>query len=327
MRAAFGRRNLVAALAVLSVPATANAQRTASRGTAVRMVVPFAPGGTMDTTARIIAAPLGERLNQTWIVENRSGANGAVGADVVARATPDGSVLMCSGDLHLVAPLVMRNLTYDVVSDFTPIGRIARENYVLIGNPKAVPFATVPALLKALRERPGEYSFANPGLGSIGHLASAAIGQQAGAEVTMVTYRGTGPALTDLISGSVGLMVSSAAAALPLVRGGRLRAYAVMGPSRIPTLPDVPSADEVELGEMYFEGWRGLWGPKGLLAPMAGEINAALRDTVRDPAVVARFQSGGLEPVSETANEFARFVEEECRRNAALVVAAGIKPE
>lgn len=326
MRAAF-RRDVLAALTALSVPTTASAQRGGSRGSTVRMVVPFAPGGTMDTTARTVAGPLGERLSQTWIVENRSGANGAVGADVVARAAPDGSVLMCSGDLHLVAPLVMRNLTYDVVGDFTPIGRIARENYVLIGNPEAVPFATVPALLKALRERPGGYGFANPGLGSIGHLASAAVGQRAGAEVTMVTYRGTGPALTDLISGSVGLMVSSAAAALPLVREGRLRAYAVMGPSRIPTLPDVPSADEVELGEMYFEGWRGLWGPKGLPVPMVESISAALRDAVRDPAVVARFKGGGLEPVTETANEFARFVEEECRRNAALVTAAGIKPE
>ncbi|MFT8246107.1 Bug family tripartite tricarboxylate transporter substrate binding protein [Roseomonas sp. BN140053] len=311
---------LGAATGLRATGATAQARNVA------RVVVPYAPGGTTDVTGRLIANPAAEGLGQTWVIENRSGANGAIGAGEVARAAPDGSTLLYSNEVHILLKYVQRGVPFDSLADFTPVLRTVRIPYVLVGGP-AMPQTEVRAVIDALKREPGRYSFAGSTLGSVGQIGAAALGQKLGAEFTIVAYRGTAPAVNDVISGAVAVMIAPLGAVQPLIAGGQLKAYAVTARARVAILPDVPTMTEIGFPEMVFDGWTAIWGPKGLPAGRMAEIHRAVSATLRDPAVVQRLTDLGCEPIAESSADFARFQVAEQARNAAIIEAAGIRPE
>jgi tripartite-type tricarboxylate transporter receptor subunit TctC len=317
------RRQLGAAGLFLSaLPGPARAQRRA-----VRLVVPAAAGGAIDVIGRIYATRLGEVLDQTWVVENRSGANNTLGAAEVARSAADGQTFLVNADIHLMARRVMRNVPYDPVADFTPIARLATAPMVLVGHPRLAPEGGVQALAEAMKAHPDRMTFANSALGSMGHLATESFKRQVGVDSLIVSYRGTAPALTDVISGNTALMVAPLGSALPHVEGGRLRAYAIMGPRRAARAPQIPSIAEQGMPGLDFTLWYALWAPRGLPEAEADRLNAVVQGISREPEIRARIADQGAEPVAEDRARFARFLAEEAERNARIAQLAGIQPE
>jgi tripartite-type tricarboxylate transporter receptor subunit TctC len=315
------RAALALGAAALAAPALAIAQPRSTR-----LVVPYPPGGTTDITGRIIAPRAAELLGQSWVIENRSGANGAVGADAVARSAADGTTLLYSNEVLTVLPFVQRNVPFDLRADFTPVARTVSIPYVLVGG-AALPQRDVAALLEAIRRTPDRFSFAGSSLGSVGQLATAALWQKLGVETTFVAYRGTGPAMNDLVSGAVGLFIAPMGPAIPLVRDGRLRAFAVTSARREAVLPEVPTLVEAGFPDMVYEGWCGLWGPRGLPAEAVARINAAVNGAAAEPALSRRLADLGLTTLAETPQHFAELIAAEIPRNQALVAAARIQPE
>lgn len=313
------RGALALGLGTLAAPALAQPRN-------VRFVVPYPPGGTTDLTGRLIAPKAADILGQTWVIENRSGANGAVGAEAVARSAPDGNTLLYSNEVLTVLPFVQRNVPFDLQADFTPVARTVSIPYVMIGNPN-LPARDLAQLLEAIRRTPQQFSFAGSSLGSVGQLATAALWQKLGVETTFVSYRGTGPAMNDLVAGSVSLFIAPMGPAIPLVRDGRARAYAVTSAQREAVLPDVPTLAEAGFPDLVYEGWCGMWAPKGAPADIVARINAAVNRSANDPAVKQRMAGLGLTALNETPQSFAERIAAEIPRNRALVAAARIQPE
>jgi tripartite-type tricarboxylate transporter receptor subunit TctC len=292
----------------------------------VRLIVPSAPGGAIDVIGRLYAQRLSEILGQTWVVENKSGASNTLGSAEVARAAPDGSTFLTNADIQIMARHVMRSVSYDPIADFTPISRFATSPMVLIGNPSGTP-DTLAKLIDALKAQPDRFSFANSGLGSMGHLATESFKRRIDAKALIVNYRGTVPAINDVLGGQVGLMVAPLGSALPHVNAGTLRAFVIMSPQRTALLPNLPTIDEAGLPNLDFRLWYGLWGPKGLAAETVRLVNAAVQAASNEPALAERLVSLGAEPVTEDAASFARFIDEEVKRAARIAEAAGIRPE
>lgn len=309
------------------LPALARAQPGRGPGGPVRIVVPYAPGGTNDVTARLLSARLGEGLGATCVIENRSGASGAIGAQEVARSAPDGATLLYSNEVHPILKLVQRGVPFDAVVDFTPVARTVSIPYVLVGGARTDQPTDPRALIEALRRTPARFTFACSSLGSVGHIGAAALGQKLGVEVTTAVYRGTGPAVNDVISGAVPLMFAPVGAVLPMIQGGQLRAFAVTAPARIAGLPDTPTMAEAGQSDMLFEGWCAIWGPRGLPAERVAAVHTAAAGALRDADVVARLAAIGCTPIAESTADFVRLQVAEQTRNAAIITAAGINPE
>jgi tripartite-type tricarboxylate transporter receptor subunit TctC len=311
-----------AALAALAAPATARAQQPTTR-----LIVPFAPGGAIDAIGRFYAAALAPALHEAWVVENRTGGNGVIGARAVAAAAPDGRMLMFNADAHIVAQAVMRAPGYDPVADFTPVARVAEGPLVLVGNAALAP-RDLPGLIAAIRARQEAFSFANSSLGALGHLATEWFKTEIGArDVTVVSYRGTNPALTDVLTGQPGLMMAPMLAALPHVRSGRLRAYALAATTRSAVAPEIPTGAEQGLPGLDFVVWYGMWGPRGLPAPVVQRLNAAAQAAGREEAMVRRLAELGCVPLLEGPDAFAAVIARDQARNFAIIRAAGIEPE
>ena len=308
-------------LAAIALPRAAAAQRRT-----VRLVVPAAPGGAIDVIGRLYAQRLAELLNQVWVVENRSGANNTLGAAEVARAAPDGLTFLVNADIHLMAPHVMRAVPYDPIADFTPIGRLATAPLVLVGNPQATP-ADLPALIAAMRAEPQRFTFANSALGAMGHLATESFKARIAVDSLVVSYRGTAPALTDVLSGQATLMVAPLLSALPHLQAGRLRGFALTGTHRSALVPALPTMAEAGLPDMVFTLWYAVWAPKGLPEDTLRSVNAAIQAVAREPAMAARLAEQGADPVAEDSAGFARFLQAEAARNAEIARRAGIRPE
>jgi len=304
---------------VLATPALAQ-QRS------VRFVVPYPPGGTTDLTGRLIAPRAADVLGQNWVIENRSGANGAVGAEAVARSAPDGATLLYSNEVLTVLPFVQRNVPFDLRADFTPIARTVSIPYVLIGTAALAP-QNLAQLLDAIRRTPQEFSFAGSSLGSVGQLATAALWQKLGVEGTFVSYRGTGPAMNDLISGAVKLFIAPVGPSIPLIRDNRARAYAVTSARREAVLPDVPTLAEAGFPDLVYEGWCGIWGPRGMAGDLVGRLNEAVNRAANEGAIRDRMAGLGLTALNETPQQFGQLIATEIPRNEALVRAARIQPE
>jgi tripartite-type tricarboxylate transporter receptor subunit TctC len=307
--------------------ATFAASPLAAQSRNVRLVVPAAAGGAIDVIGRLYAQRLAESLGQTWVVENKAGASNTLGANEVARAAPDGGTFLTNADIHIMAKHVMRSVSYDPVADFTPISRFATSPMLLVGHPGTTP-ATVQELIAAMKAQPDKFNFANSGLGSMGHLATESLKRRIGAANSLlVTYRGTAPAINDLISGQVSLMVAPLGSALAHVEAGKLRGFAVMGAQRSKRLPNVPSIAEAGLTGVEFMLWYALWAPKGIAAETVTKVNAAVQAASKEPALVERLAALGAEPVTEDTASFARFIDAEVQNAARIVREAEIKPE
>ncbi|WP_232480919.1 tripartite tricarboxylate transporter substrate binding protein [Roseomonas sp. KE2513] len=317
-------RRLALALGLI-LPLSAQAAEPWPQRT-IRVVVPYPPGGPADIMGRLAAQKLGERLGVTTVVENRSGASGSVGAEAVRAAAPDGYTLLAAPSVHVMGRQVLRNVPYDPVGDFTPIARLGEGPLLVLANP-SVPGRTIAEMLPALWAKPSNFSFGLSAFGAANHLAVLDFNRRAGLDLLVVPYRGSGPALTDLIAGQVQLMIDPMSAALPHVRDGRLKALAVTSAHRSPIAPEIPTAAESGMPGLEFASWYGVWGPRGLPAEIVQRVNEALNAGMRDPTVVERLAALGNEPVTETPAEFAAFIEADVKRNTEILHAAGFQPE
>ena len=320
----FSRRKIVTGLGGLALLPLSHAA-SAQQGRTVRLVVPAAAGGAIDAIGRLYAERLKDILGQSWVVENRAGANNTIGAAEVARAAPDGATLLTNADIHLMAKHVMKQVPYDPVADFTPISRFATSPMVFVGHPGKTP-ADLEALAAEMKAAPDKHTFSNSGLGAMGHLASESFNTAIGIKTVIVSYRGTAPALTDVIGGQTTLMVAPLGSALQQIQAGSLRAFAVMSERRSPQLPDVPSIAEAGFPGLNFLLWYALWGPKGMAPDLVGQLNAAVQTASKHPDLVQNLTALGAEPVTESAAEFAAFFTAEAARGAELARVAGIQP-
>lgn len=298
----------------------------AAQSRTVRLIVPAAPGGAIDVIGRLYAQRLSEILSQTWIVENKAGANNTLGAAFVARAPADGLTFLTNADIQIMARHVMKAVTYDPVGDFAPISRFGTSPMVLVGNAGKTP-ATASELIAAMKAKPTQFAFANSALGSMGHLATESFKRRIGVDALVVTYRGTAPAINDVLGGQTALMVAPLGSALPYIKAGQLRAFAIMGTKRSPNIPDVPTIGEAGLEGLDFTLWYGIWGPKGLPADTIKQVNAAVQTASKDPALVERLSALGVDPVTEDPAVFSQFIGEQVARANSVVEAAGIRPE
>jgi tripartite-type tricarboxylate transporter receptor subunit TctC len=319
------RRHLLggAAGSLLAGPALAQAGFPAR---SIRMIVPYPPGGATDAMSRLAAQKIQEKLGQTVVVENRSGANGQVGSQAVLQAGADGYTILGSASIHVMARSVMRNVPYDPVADFVPLARTARGPLVMVMSPQR-PQRTIPEVVAAAKAEPARWTFATSSLGSAGHLGTIEFNRVTGSSIEIVGYRGTAPALTDVAAGNAQLMFDPVLATLPMVRGGQLRGLGIATAARTPLAPDLPTLAEAGLPGFEFYSWYGIWAPRGVPAEIVARYNAALVEGLREPAVVQRLTGLGFEPVAESVTEVERFIAEDVRRNTELLRLANFQPE
>lgn len=319
------RRALLLAGAGLALPRPLLAQQPWPSRT-IRLVVPFTPGGSTDGMARIAAQKLQERLGQTVVVENRAGGNGAVGGIAVAQAAPDGYTLCSSASIQVMARWVMRDPGYDPLRDLTPVARLGQGPLLLVMNKDRAP-NSIGELVAAAKADPRAWTFGTSSLGAAGHLATVEFNRLTGLDIPIASYRGTAPALQDVYAGNIQLLLDPMLAMVPPVRAGRVKALAITAPARSPSVPEVPTAAEAGLPGLEFFSWWAIWGPRGLPPEIVRRINATLAEAMREPEVVRRLTDMGIEPVAETPEAFAAFIERDVARNAELLRLAKFEPQ
>jgi tripartite-type tricarboxylate transporter receptor subunit TctC len=321
-RAALGLPLL--ALAAPALSRTAMAQPAAWPSRPVRLVVPYAPGGTTDVMARLIAERLGPKLGQPIVVENRPGAGATIGAALVAQAEPDGyTLLMSNSGSHGVSPTLYPSLSYDPMRDFTHIALVVASPSVLVVT-KNHPARNLEEFIAHVR-RAGEIDFAVSGIGSSSHLTGVRLGMALGIRVTPIPYRGAGPAMTDTIAGVVPAMMDSLPSAAPHIANGSVRAIAVSSATRSARFPDLPTLKEGG-ADVVNSAWFGISAPARLPAPIVARVATAIRESLADAATIARFEElTGAPPPESTPESYTAFVQSEITGFEPIVRAAGIE--
>ncbi len=314
-----------ALLAVGAFVTGAAAQDYPSR--TITLVIPYPPGGGNDVMGRSVAEKMSKTLGQSIVVENRAGAGGSIATRQVARAAPDGYTLVLGGTGTLaVNPTLYENVGYDPRKDFAPVGLIGTGQLILVLNPN-VPAKTIPELIALAKQEPGKLSYASSGVGSGIHLAAVLFEQMAGIALTHVPYRGTAPALTDLIGGHVQIFFSSLPPAVAIAKEGKVRPLAVTGPSRSAVFPDLPTVSEAALPGYEAVLHYGIVAPAGTPKPIIDKLSAALREAVNSPDTKMRMAADGTEPLPSTPEEYAADIDKEEKKWSAIVKASGAKAQ
>ena len=322
------RLALTSALAIaLAVPfaAAATAQNYPSR--TVTVVVPFPAGGSVDGVARILVQKLNETMGQHFIVENRAGgASGIVGANAVAKAAPDGYTLLVSASVHVINPFLYKSVPYDVVHDFTPVTLLAEGPLIVSATP-SVPANNLKDFFALVRKEPQKYTFGATTIGSASHLAIELLKHDAGLDTLVVTYKGTAPALTDLMSGQIQLLADPMLSSLPLAQGGKIKALGLTSLKRAAAAPDIPTVEESGVKGFAFASWYGLWGPKNLPADISNALQADIAKVLALPDVKQRLNALGFEPIGSDGKAFATYIREEMAKYEKIISDAKIKVE
>jgi tripartite-type tricarboxylate transporter receptor subunit TctC len=310
------------ALCVLALAAsTAAAQPYPSRP--VRLVVPLSPGGFADTPTRILAPRLSEQFGRQFYVENRPGAGGTIGWDVVAKSPPDGYTLAITGSTLLIGAHLYKNVQYDALKDFTHITMMASGPYVLVVNPQKVPVKSVRELIAAAKAQPGAIDFASSGNGSSQHLVGALFNTMAGVKLNHVPYKGSGPAMQDLLGGQVGVSFAGVPNVLGQVRGGKLKALAVTTPKRWVELPDVPTMAEAGVPGYEATLWLSISGPAGMPEPIVQQLYSAISKALQDPELQQHFRTAGVEAMAMPPDELNRYMASEYEKWGRVVKETG----
>ncbi len=276
----------------------------------IRMVVPLSPGGFADVPGRILAARLSSSLGYNVFVENRPGAGGTIGADFVAKSAPDGYTLLFTGTPHVISAWIYKKLPYDPLKDFEPVALVASGPYVLVVNPQ-LPVHSIRELVAAAKAQPGKIDYASSGNGSAQHLVSALFASMAGIELNHVPYKGSGPAMQDLLGGQVKVSFAGIPNVLPHVKAGRLRALAVSTPQRSPDLPDVPTAAEAGVPGYQATLWLNLAAPAGTPGEIVQRLYAETAKALQDAELQQSFRAAGVEASPMSPQELAGFMRAE----------------
>lgn len=294
----------------------------------VHIVVPYAAGGAMDITTRSLAAVMTESLGQSVIVENRTGANGLIGTDYAAKAAPDGYTVLMFADANAIAPAIYKKLNHDPIKDFVPITNTILGTHIIVGHP-SVPANNLKELIELAKKSGSKLSFGSPGTGTPQHLAGELFKQQAGKlDIQHVPYRGGGQLIVDLVGGQVPLGLIGLPPALPHIKAGKLKVFAVTARKRSPSLPDVPTVEEAGLPGYETIQWFGPVAPAGTPKPVIDRLFAEFVKALKNPTVAERLASAGLEVApSASPQAFGDFIRSEAARWPAIVKAAGVEPQ
>lgn len=303
--------SLLATLCILFAVPTAAADRYPERP--IRLIVPFAPGGGSDIAARILAEPMSTALGETIVVDNRPGAGSIIGCNIAAKAIPDGYTLLLASISVTVNAAVYKRIPYDVERDLTAITRVSDQPSILVVHP-SLPAKTFSDFITLARSQPGKFTFGTPGYGTGAHLASEELWQKVGVDLVQVPFKGTGPALTALLSREITIYMSTFASALPFVKQGRLRAYAVTTQTRANPLPDVPTLAEEGVQGYDYSAWYGLFAPAGTPQTIVNMIHKAAVDSLRSQKLLQTFANEGMNATPTTSEQFARYISSEKRK-------------
>jgi tripartite-type tricarboxylate transporter receptor subunit TctC len=292
----------------------------------ITMVIPFPPGGPTDVTGRVLAEKLGAELKQSVVVDNRGGASGNIGAQYVAKAAPDGyTIFFTTGGTHGINPFLYAKPGYDPVKDFEPVVWVTNSPNILVVNP-SFPAKTLPELIQMAKASPGKLSSAAPGQGSTPHMFGELLKRTAGIEIQHIAYRGSGPALTDVMAGHVPIMFDGIPSSLPLVKSGKLRALAVTGLTRSSAAPDIPTVAETIPG-FDASGWFAVYAPAGTPAAVVTRLNQAINRVLEMPEVKKRYAELGAEVVGGSPDKLREQVQKELAKWSELIKATGMKAE
>ena len=322
---------VAAPLAVTLAVAGGIAQLSASTNAAsnwpqqpIKIVVGLAAGGLTDTITRIIAQPVGDKLGQPMIVENRPGASGIIATEAVARSPADGYTLVMGNAPQMVILPAMQTVRYDPVKDFAPISIVGSNPFVLCVNPK-LPVHTLAEFIAYVRERPGQLAFGSGGVGNGTHLSMAYFLKLAGLDMIHVPYKGGAPAMADLVAGHVVANFSSSSDALPQVKAGTVRAIAVSSGKRVPKIPDVPTFGELGYPQLKIVTWNGLMAPAQTPKEIINRVAEEVARAVKEPRVIEHMGNQGIDPVGSTPNDFAAAIKDDVALWTEAVNAAGVK--
>ncbi|MBB5689102.1 tripartite tricarboxylate transporter substrate binding protein [Roseomonas alkaliterrae] len=322
------RRLLAAATTTLLAPAAARAQAPAGwrPSRPIRAIVPFAAGGPTDLLTRMLAEPVGAALGQPLVVENRTGAGGAIGAELVAKAPPDGHTILVHDSAHAVAPALVARLPFDPVTDFSGIGVLVFAPLVLSVNPR-VPARSLDELLALLRANPGRFNMATSGVGGPVHIAAEILRTAANVQMEMVHYRGGAPAATAIVGGEAQMTILSIAASLEFIRAGTMRPIVLTVRERHPLLPDVPTSAEAGLPNFFYENWRAALAPAATPPAALAALSAAFQAGLRQIEPRLREVAEQPRPGFDTSAAVMAFIRREMENYTAVLRAAGVRPE
>lgn len=315
---------LRAAIGVLTLAAAGIVGAQSYPTKAVKVIIPFPPGGTLDTLGRTLAAKLSEQLGQAFVVENRPGGNGIIGADAVAKAPNDGYTLLFNASTFTTAPMTMKSVPYGVTKDFAPIALVAKAPLSVAVN-KNLPITDIKSLMAYAKANPGKMTFAVGSIGSAGHLSTELLKRSGGLEYVTVPYKGTAPAFQDLIGGQIDGFIDPILGSLQYHKNGMLRVVAVTSAARAPSLPDVPTVGESIPGYEFYS-WYGLWGPAklpgDLVQKLNVEVNKALAGEMRD-----KFSPQGLLLTPGSVDDFVKFQRDDMARSQKIITEGNIRVE
>jgi len=309
----------------LAFPSAPSAQQYPARP--VRVIVPFAPGSPIEVPARIVGQKLAEAMGQAFVIDNRAGASGLIGTELVAKAPRDGYTMLAMNCAHTANPSLFKKLPYDSLADFTPITQInSTWGNILLVHP-TVPVKSVKEFIALAKSAPGKLHYASGGVGSPPHVTAALFAAEAGIDLTHVAYKGTATAFPDVLSGYVEAMFASPTFAQPYIQSGRVRALGMAGPKRMPLLPDVPTFHEAGLPGFELICYHGLWFPAGVPADIVRRVHAEAAKAIASPEVRNELEKQSLVPVGSSPEEFSAFLRKDVVRYAIIAKKIGLQPQ
>ena len=326
MRLDARRFALLALMATFSCAITGGAMSQPYPSKPVHVIVPFAPGGPSDTIARLVSQKLSAATGQTFVPENRAGAGGMIGADIVAKALPDGYTVLLTALPFTITPSLYKKVPYDATRDFIPVTLIASGPMMLVVHP-SVPANNLRELIALAKAQPGKLNYGSAGSGSSAHIATEYFAMLAGVKMTHVPYKGGGPAMSDLLGGQLSLLIEAMPLVLPHVKAGRIKAIAISGTKRAAAAPDSPTFEEQGLRGYDMATWQGMWLPAGTPKEVVARLHGEVVKAIAAPDMKERLAELGVEPVGDSPEHFAAFVQAEIEKWAKVVRETGMRVE